>query len=144
MRMPEMGVRAAGAAVIFFGLVHLCLNAYIMAARFLVDPDKLRGFMAALAGVFGPIAIPEDMGIAVSLIKILASLSFLAAGAGMMALKAWSRKFLVALLVLRLVYGIVICAHFKMFHPHLGIIFLEFILLTYYLTRPAIRAVFVK
>lgn len=144
MRIRTMGVRTVGAAVIFFAVVHLFINLYIMIAHFTMEPDKFRGLVAALSKVLGLIAVPEEMGIGMSSVKILASLLFLTAGAGIMALKEWSRKPLISLLVLRLFYGIFICVYYKTIHPHLGLIFLEFILLTYYLTRPVVKAILIK
>ena len=106
-----------------------------------MEPDKLRSFVTALSKVFGLIAIPEDLGIAVFFVKVLTSLLFLTVGAGLTALKEWSRRPMITLLVLRALYGIFVCVYYKVLHIHLGLIMFECIFLVYYLTRPAVRAV---
>ncbi len=137
-------VRVIGAAVVFFAVLHFFLNLYIVFAHFTMEPDKLRSIVTALSKAFGLIVIPEDLGIAVFFVKVLASLLFLTVGAGLMALKEWSRKPMLTLLVLRALYGIFVCVYYKVLHMHLGLILFECIFLAYYLTRPAVRSVFGK
>jgi hypothetical protein len=144
MQAPKRWVRVIGSAVMFFAVIHLFLNLYIVIAHFTLEPDRLRGFVTALSKALGNIVVPDGMGAPVFFVKVLVSLSFLVAGAGLAALKGWSRRPLVALLALRLFYGVFICVHYKAMHPHLGLLFFEFIFLAYYLTRPAVRAVFGK
>lgn len=143
MKGRRAAVGAAGALVVFFAIIHLYLNLYIMAGHFTLAPDVLRVFITSMSRRLGPVAIPEDMGLAVFFIKVLASLSFLAAGAGLMAAKRWSVKTLIALLALRLAYGIFICVRYGSFHPHLGLIAAEFVFFAYFLTRRSIKEAFV-
>jgi hypothetical protein len=142
MSRSKIGVKISGAAIIFFAVIHLCLNAHIMAAHFTLDSEKVRNFLTAMAHFLGPIAIPEDMGASMFFIKVLASLLFIVSGLGLMSFKEWARRSVLMFLALRLAYGIFICAHYRALHPHLGLILSELILLTYYLTRPAVKAVF--
>jgi hypothetical protein len=130
-------VRVVGIMVILFSVVHLYLNSYIMAAHFAMSADDLRLCIAGLSKTLGPVAIPEDMTMAVFIVKVLASLSFLAVGTGILRLKGWARRPLIALLALRGAYGVFICFYYGRIFGHLWLLLLEWALITYLLTRPA-------
>lgn len=142
MDRQNLIIRSLGALVALFGSTHLALNTLVTAGSFLIAHDKMVEAMRYLADIFGPIAIREDMNTPMLLIKITVSALFLASGIGIMRRKEWARRLLFVLLGLRLAAGIVICAVFARLYTHMVIIAIEWMLLTYYFTRPRVKSFF--
>lgn len=144
MQAIKTVLRVIGAAAVFFGMIHLYLNLYIVSAHFMMAPADVKSLLVSLSKALGPIAVPDDAGLAVFFVKTLAGLSFLAVGGGIMLLKRWSRKPLLVLLALRLLYAVIICAHYKVMYSHFWLIVAEFAFPAYYLTRQEVKSVFEK
>ncbi len=90
--------------------------------------------------MLGPIAVQEDRNIAILCVKITVSALFLTGGAGLMRFREWSRRLVLVLLALRIMYGTAVCVIKGFFHPHLAIIIAAGLFLFYYFTRPAVKA----
>jgi hypothetical protein len=133
--MRKANIRLLGSLVALFASAHLYLNIYVVISRFIVPGGIMKELMHALSGAFGPIAIQEDMNPLILSVKITASSLFVMSGFGVIGLKEWARKLLFALLGLRIAYGCVICAAYRVLHPHLWLIIAEGAILYYYLGR---------
>ena len=142
MQQQRLNIKLLGFLIIIFSSIHLFLNLYIMILPFILTSREIQRLMQALSQMFGPIAIQEDRNIIVLSIKITASALFLSSAMGIIDFKEWSRKLLLSLLGLRIIYGLIICAIFNIFHPHLAIIIAVGLFLFYYLTRPKVREQF--
>lgn len=142
MLQQKFNIRLLGVIIIIFASVHLFLNLYIMILPSILKSDEIQKLMQTLSQTFGPIAIQKDRNIAILCIKVTVSALFLSSGIGMIKLKEWSRKLLICLLGLRIIYGLTICAIFNLLHPHLAIITAVGLFLFYYLTRPKVKVQF--
>ena len=138
MLTHRFNIRLLGAIIITAATTHLFLNLYIIILPFILEPDELQKLMQTLSQMFGPIAIQENRHGIVLSIKVMAGALFLSSGIGVIKFKEWSRKLLLSLLGLRVIYGFVICAIFNIFHPHLAIIIAVGLFFFYYFTRPSV------
>jgi hypothetical protein len=104
--------------------------------------EQSQELIQKLSGIFGPIAIREDMNMAMLFVKVAVSALFLSSAVGMIRFREWSRKLLFCLLGMRIAYGAVICYTYNILHPHLFIMILTGVFLFYYLTRRNIKREF--
>jgi len=142
MLRQKFTIRLLGVLIILSGAAHLFLNLSIMILSFIQTHDELQKVMHVLSQTFGPIAIREDMNLVILCVKVAVSALFLSAGIAVVRFKEWSRKLLFCLLGLRFLYGSAVCFSYRIFHPHLAIIFTEGVVLFYYLTRHKVKEQF--
>ena len=140
--MQKVNIRLLGVIVIIFSAIHLLLNLYIIILPLILKPDELQKLMQMLSQMFGPIAIQQNRNGVVLSIKVITSALFLSSGIGIIKYKEWSRKLLLCLCGLRVIYGLTICVIFSLFHPHFAIILAVGLFLFYYLTRSKVKEQF--
>lgn len=135
-------IKTLGVLLALSGATHLLLNLFALTAPLFIPHVRMADIMHSLANIFGPIAIREDMNVPMLCVKVTVSALFLTGGMGIFNYREWARRLLFFLLGLRLIAGSVICVFFATFYTHMALIAIEFILLTYYFTRPQVRAHF--
>jgi len=82
------------------------------------------------------------MDIPIFFVKVLVSAGFFVSGIGLLAKIGWARRAVMVLISLRLIYAGFICFIYGAIYAHFWLIFLEAVILVYYLTRPGVRKVF--
>lgn len=142
MQQEKLTIKFIGFLIMIFAATHLFLNLYVISLPFILKPDKLQKLIQMLTRAFGPIAIREDMNMAMLFVKVMVSALFLSSGIGIMKFKGWARKLLFLLLIMRIIYGSAICAGYNVFHAHLLIMIVVGLFLFYYFTRPKIKEQF--
>ena len=142
MQQQRLNIKLLGFLIAIFAVTHLFLNLYLVILPSILGPNEVRKIVQTLSRMFGPIAIREDMNMAMLSVKIMVSTLFLSSAIGLIRFKEWSRRLLFCLLAARILYGLVICISYSTFLMHAVIIILVGLFLFYYLTRPGIKEQF--